>query len=48
MNPVMKMAINHLEQAPEFTLSDTQNNLIRLTDYCSKKSVVLVFNRGFA
>ncbi len=34
--------------ATDFELVDTHGNAIRLSDYRGKKSVVLVFNRGFA
>jgi peroxiredoxin len=34
--------------APDFTLTDTDGNLIHLADLCKKQPVVLVFNRGFA
>jgi peroxiredoxin len=33
--------------APEFTLEDHQGHVVRLSDYCGKKHVILVFNRGF-
>lgn len=34
-------------ESPDFTLTDTQGNLVRLSDFRGKKAVVLVFNRGF-
>ncbi len=34
--------------APDFALTDTQGNTVRLSDYRGKKTVVLVLNRGFA
>ena len=33
--------------APEFTVKDSEEKIIRLADYRGKKNVVLVFNRGF-
>jgi peroxiredoxin len=33
--------------APDFTVSDSENRMVRLSDYRGKKNVVLVFNRGF-
>jgi len=33
--------------APDFTATDSEGKVIRLADYKGKKSVVLVFNRGF-
>lgn len=33
--------------APEFELTDTNGQSVRLSDYCGRKIVVLVFNRGF-
>ena len=33
--------------APDFELTDTTGQLVRLSDYYWKKHVVLVFNRGF-
>ncbi len=35
-------------QAPDFELADTNDQIVRLSDYCGRQSVVLVFNRGFA
>ena len=33
--------------APDFELTDTAGQAVRLSDYVGKKHVVLVFNRGF-
>ncbi len=33
--------------APDFTTTDSEGRIIRLSDYKGKKNVVLVFNRGF-
>jgi peroxiredoxin len=33
--------------APDFTATDSEGIIIRLSDYKGKKNVVLVFNRGF-
>ena len=33
--------------APDFELTDTAGQTVRLSDYRGKKHVVLVFNRGF-
>jgi peroxiredoxin len=33
--------------APDFSLIDTNDNTVRLSDYYNKKNVVLVFARGF-
>lgn len=41
------MVEEKIEMAIDFELTDTQGNLIRLSDYRGKKAVVLVFNRGF-
>ncbi len=42
------MKAPHLTTAPDFTLQDTQGNEIRLSAYRGRRSVVLVFLRGFA
>jgi peroxiredoxin len=33
--------------APDFTVKDSEDRPIRLSDYKGNKHVVLVFNRGF-
>ena len=33
--------------ANDFTVTDSENRSIRLSDYKAKKNIVLVFNRGF-
>jgi peroxiredoxin len=33
--------------APDFALDDFRGQTVRLSDYQSKRHVVLVFNRGF-
>jgi peroxiredoxin len=33
--------------APDFSATDSEGRLIKLSDYKGKKNVVLVFNRGF-
>ena len=40
-----KVAIN--QPAPEFTLKDYHGNVVSLSQYRDKQSVLLVFNRGF-
>jgi peroxiredoxin len=35
------------QSAPDFTATDSEGKVIRLSDYKGKRSVVLVFNRGF-
>ncbi|TAH48122.1 MAG: redoxin domain-containing protein [Chloroflexota bacterium] len=37
-----------METAPDFTLTDTNGDEIRLSDFRGKKFVVLTFLRGFA
>lgn len=36
------------EYAPDFELTDTTGQTVRLSDFRGRKNVVLVFNRGFA
>jgi len=33
--------------APDFTLADYTGRIIRLSDFCGRKNVFLVFNRTF-
>ncbi|MBI9044290.1 MAG: redoxin domain-containing protein [Anaerolineaceae bacterium] len=40
-----KVAIN--TPAPDFSLEDFNGNAVSLSDFQSKKKVLLVFNRGF-
>jgi hypothetical protein len=40
-----KVKMNQL--APDFELLDTQNNLVRLSQFKSTYNVILVLNRGF-
>lgn len=40
-----KVALNSM--APDFELADFNGNLVRLSDFKGKKTVLLVFNRGF-
>jgi len=35
------------DKAPDFTLEDTNQKRIKLSDFCGKKSVVLIFYRGY-
>jgi peroxiredoxin len=34
-------------QAPDFTLNDFNGKSVSLSDFISKKNVLVVFNRGF-
>jgi peroxiredoxin len=34
-------------RAPNFTLTDTRGENVRLSDFRNEKNVLLVFNRGF-
>jgi peroxiredoxin len=38
---------NQNPPAPDFTATDSEGRILRLSDYKGKKNVVLVFNRGF-
>jgi peroxiredoxin len=35
------------QRAPDFTLPDYRGRPVSLSDYAGRKSVLLVFNRGF-
>jgi peroxiredoxin len=37
-----------MDTAPDFSLVDTHDQEVHLSDFRGKKNVVLVFNRGFA
>ena len=39
--------VNLNAPAPNFELPDYSGKMVRLSDFQGKKSVVLVFNRGF-
>ena len=39
--------INLNELAPDFELTDTRGNPVKLSDFREKKNVVLALNRGF-
>lgn len=43
----MSERLSRMMEAPDFELTDTQGNLIRLSDFRGKKPVVLVLLRGF-
>ena len=43
---MVTVAIEHV--APDFSMPDTEGNVIRLSDFRGKKHVVLVFNRGLS
>ena len=36
-----------LTTAPDFELKDTQGNVVRLSDFRGKQTIVLVITRGF-
>ena len=36
------------EYSPDFTLTDTEGQTVRLMDVLAERHVVLVFNRGFS
>jgi peroxiredoxin len=38
---------NQIIAAPDFTATDSEGRIVRLSDYGGRKNVVLVFNRGF-
>lgn len=40
--------MSHIEIAPDFELTDTNGDAVRLSDLRGKKFVVLSFLRGFA
>ena len=35
------------DHAPDFAITDTRGQEVRLSDYAGEKYVLLVFNRGF-
>jgi peroxiredoxin len=35
------------ERAPDFEIEDIQGNLVRLSDFAGRKTVLLAFLRGF-
>ena len=39
--------LNTLTSAPDFTATDSEGRVVRLSDYRGKNNIVLVFNRGF-
>ncbi len=44
----MAKKLEILAQAPDFELTDTNDNLVRLSEYRSKQEIVLVLLRSFA
>lgn len=44
---IMSKPISLNAPAPDFLLDDFNGKLVRLSDYCGKKNIVLVFNRSF-
>jgi peroxiredoxin len=43
----MPKRISLNKQAPDFSLDDFSGRRVSLSDYRSKRHIVLVFNRGF-
>lgn len=41
------MVKRQINIAPNFSVSDTEGGMIKLSAYKGKKNVMLVFNRGF-
>jgi peroxiredoxin len=41
------IAVKNAVTANDFTANDSENRLVKISDYKGKKNVVLVFNRGF-
>jgi len=43
----MAKQLSKLTEAPDFTLTDTNGQLVRLSDYRGTRVIVLVLMRGF-
>jgi peroxiredoxin len=41
------IAKRQADTAPDFNVNDSENRMVRLSDYRGKKNILLVFNRGF-